>query len=856
MAISENPGQVGKRLGTRIYVHTSAAGELSGELTEMIESARRQSTLSEDDYNVVRYDALQKAISFLAYPDFFTSAFPALSKSWLVRIPNGRVSYRTYEESLNPPILHRKELLLPTADPRRQQFENLTTEIEALGLFSDPVRIGFKLQWERLLQERGFKIVGHEVVPIGNDEQDSPLEAEELPTGVARHLTALSRQDLSAPMQLLDRYSFLDGSYTVFDYGCGKGDDLRALKEAGILAAGWDPHYAPSEARQPADIVNLGFVINVIEDPVERREALHRSYELAQRILAVSTMIATEEAVRGTPYGDGILTARNTFQKYFTQAELRHYLQSALDLTPISVAPGIFFVFKDKEFEQRFLSDRYRSPLRARTLLGLPRPEAPLARIQTTRQPSKPSRYDVHRPLLETLSQLVLELGREPKEVEVSNLAEIRSAFRSLGTALRWVLSHADLKALEQRQQQRRDDILVFLALQQFQRIPRYKSLEPRLQADVRAFFGSYGVAQEEARQLLFQIAQPAVLDRACQAAAERGLGWLNPGHSLELYTSLLARLPAVLRAYVGCAALLYGDAARAEVVKVHIASGKVSFMRFEGFESSPLPKLKERVKVNLRTQSVEILEYGDAFEPTYLYLKSRFINEEIPLYAEQQAFDKQLQNLGLFDFSGFGPSIGPFGQRLHAAHLKVVGFQILPDRRLPDLDEPCGQCLTYRQLIECGNTWARLRTPNLPKAPETYRALFELATKILDPVIEYYGSIELSYGFCSAALAKKIKHRIAPTLDQHAACEITRTGKPICPRGGAAVDFFVRDENMREVAEWIVANLPFDRLYFYGEDRPMHVSYGPEQKREAIEMAPSSRGTRIPRPFRAAARR
>src|SRR5262249_51914678 len=155
---------------------------------------------------------------------------------------------------------------------------------------------------------------------------------------------------------------------------------------------------------------------------------------------------------------------------------------------------------------------------------------------------------------------------------------------------LRLMLDHADTQALQQRQQQRRDDLLVFLALQQFQRIPPYKSLESRLQADLRAFFGSYVAAQDHARQLLFQIADPAALDKACVSAAERGLGWLTPGHSLELQAPLVPRLAPVLRCYVGCASVLYGDASAADLVKIHIGSGKVSFMRFDDFAGKALP--------------------------------------------------------------------------------------------------------------------------------------------------------------------------------------------------------------------------------------------------------------------------
>jgi hypothetical protein len=74
---------------------------------------------------------------------------------------------------------------------------------------------------------------------------------------------------------------------------------------------------------------------------------------------------------------------------------------------------------------------------------------------------------------------------------------------------------------------------------------------------------------------------------------------------------------------------------------------------------------------------------------------------------------------------------------------------------------------------------------------------LYELATHILDPVIDYFGMIRLTYGFCSHELGKHIKHRVAPKLDQHAAHERNSKGNLICPRLGAAIDFIVEDENM-----------------------------------------------------------
>jgi DNA phosphorothioation-associated putative methyltransferase len=54
------------------------------------------------------------------------------------------------------------------------------------------------------------------------------------------------------------------------------------LRENGIEAAGWDPYYAPDNPIAAADMVNLGFVVNVIEDFDERLEALTRAWSLTR----------------------------------------------------------------------------------------------------------------------------------------------------------------------------------------------------------------------------------------------------------------------------------------------------------------------------------------------------------------------------------------------------------------------------------------------------------------------------------------------------------------------------------------------------------------------------------------------
>jgi hypothetical protein len=96
--------------------------------------------------------------------------------------------------------------------------------------------------------------------------------------------------------------------------------------------------------------------------------------------------------------------------------------------------------------------------------------------------------------------------------------------------------------------------------------------------------------------------------------------------------------------------------------------------------------------------------------------------------------------------------------------------------------------------------------------------------------------------------LARQIPGRIDPKRDQHAAHELNRLGRRVCDRLGAAVDFIVEDESMLEVAQWLAANTPFDRLYFYGDDKPIHVSCGPDNTKQIVKMLPGKSGRLIPR--------
>ncbi|KUY48845.1 DNA phosphorothioation-associated putative methyltransferase [Burkholderia sp. RF2-non_BP3] len=845
---------IGKVVARDVYFHVSLLECIPETVRRIVEEGIALTRLTAgSDFNVIRLSRSMSDMSLLDYPSFFGEAFPALYRSWSIDLDQKTYRYRSYESSINPPILHRKELLIAADHPQRLVFEHLTRAAEQIGLFDDPARIGFRKTFEALIKQRGYCLADHTLVPIANEEPDESEGESRLGT-IERHRTALSRYSFSAPIQMLSRFGFLDGTRSLFDYGCGRGDDVRGLKGLGIEAAGWDPHYANDQPLARASIVNLGFVINVIENVDEREHALKTSYSLSKDILVVSAMLANQDSAHGIPYGDGFLTSRNTFQKYYSQSELKEFIDRVTENDAIAAGPGVFFVFKDKDQEQRFRFNRVKS---SRRIVPPVRPTRFVAEghaDRTTVAKPRPDRsallYDRHRSALDELWQLCLALGRDPVRREMQALQQELREFGSSAAALRFLKERKDDAAsmLERAAASRADDLRVYFALLQFDKRPPYSRLESQLQVDAKVFFGGYSAALSAGRELLFSLADIEQISDACRQSAEQGMGWLEDGESLQVHTDLVERLPPILRAYIGCGTLLYGDVTSADLLKIHVRSGKLTMMKFDDFSGSPLPRMTQRVKINLRKQGLVIFDYGEAYPPPYLYKKSRFLNEESPSYSEQVLFEEALEELGVFDLNGYGPDVATFDAKLDEMRLAVDGYKLIRSKSIPPLDQKCGRYFTYRDLVECGETQAAHDIGNMPVEPESFNALFDLAHHVIDPVIDYFGMVKLTFGFCSPTLAAQIKGRISPKLDQHAAHERTRRGGYICERLGAACDFVVEDEDMAMVVEWIIDNVEFDRLYFYGRHRPIHISYSSTPARQVIDMIETPAGNVVPR--------
>lgn len=630
---------VGKRIGGDLYLHKTSICFAQSEHNDLIKEFEQRLEDDDRNWNVVRFS--NENIAFLTYQNFDETAFPELRRSTRFDLLSGQKSVRDFSQYENPPILHRKELLLPEDHPDFSRFRRITAQLDEIGLFYGSHTIGYKKQWESRLISHGVSVVGHEL------EIRSLQDIEQ----VERHRTALVRYQLSQPMQLLLRHNILSENVTVFDYGCGRGDDVATLNAAGFSALGWDPHFAPENKKVVSDVVNIGFVLNVIEDLGERRKALTTAWGLAKKVLSVAVMSPGSASLENAkPYKDGFLTSRKTFQKYFSQEQLKSFISEVLNIEPVAVATGIFFVFKDEIALQEYQINRYARNVKISSSFSSQR--------QQLQRTPKFDRMEKSLPNLRSMADIIMQVGRAIHSDELPD--EIIDSLKlnniGLNAAQQYCLENlCPSNELHQIGSQRKEDLRLYFALEFFSHHKPYRELPKKLQYDLRHFWGGYLNAQISAKELLFSIGNEALLRRAANDAVADGLGNYVSNEQFQFHRSILDRLPIILRCFVSCASILFGNLDDVDVIKIHLNTKKITLLFFENFEDF-LPILKTRHKLDLRTQEISTFNYDDA-NPNYLYMKSLFIPKDYDGYREQSEFDLVLANKSGLNFDGYGPA-------------------------------------------------------------------------------------------------------------------------------------------------------------------------------------------------------
>ncbi|HCH4040902.1 TPA: DNA phosphorothioation-associated putative methyltransferase [Vibrio parahaemolyticus] len=626
---------IGKQLPDAVYLHRDAMSEIPPELRKFIPAVAQAVNLPDNQWNLIKLFKKEFRLSLLNYPTFYTDSYPALEQSLNVDLSKLSHKVTCYRSSENPPILHRKEtMILPSSD-HYELFTALTKEGVEAGLYENTRTIGFKQSWLNLIQKKGYRLVDGRIL---KDEPDALNDAQQEP-GIDRHKTAIVRHELSGPMKTLAKQGYLDGRFSIFDYGCGRGDDLRELEAHGLDVLGWDPVFSPDNDKVNSDIVNLGFVLNVIEDQDERLEALLSAWELANKILVVSVMLANDSYIaQFQPYKDGVITTRNTFQKYYAQSEFKGYLERSLQEDAIAVAPGIFYIFKDKLEEQRYLQSKYQ---RHHTWHQLTSPQPIESKDKAKLAISQNST------LFDDFWNVCLELGRVPANDEFNRSEEVRSLIGSHKKVFGLLQEMFDTKEFENAEKRRKEDLLLYFAMGLFEKRKPYTQQPESLKRDIKALFDDYKTALNLAAELLFAIADTSLINTQCEKAHQQlPASLLNEGHSIILHRDYIDDLPLLLRVYVGAGLQMYGELdEEIDLVKIHITSGKLTLTAYDNFEHS-VPFLVERIKIKMAEQDIDFFDYVNEKRRPPLLNKHLYIPPEHENYKKQLSFDKRLATL------------------------------------------------------------------------------------------------------------------------------------------------------------------------------------------------------------------
>jgi DNA phosphorothioation-associated putative methyltransferase len=486
-----------------------------------------------------------------------------------------------------------------------------------------------------------------------NDSAIPNPKAVNRPVSILRHKTAIRRFQPSRPVALALDHQLIAPGITVFDYGCGRGDDIRHLCAQGIAANGWDPHYSPQSELQSADVVNLGYVLNVIENPVERDAVLRRALQLSHRLLIVAVRV-DQGPQSGEAFNDGLITTRNGFQKLYTQSELRTYLESTLNHRPVMAGLGVAYIFKDDAWQSRHL---------ARTSVYRPTfgRQFAIDEFQSSE-------------LGAGFLSLARTMARLPRPREFPAFASLCLQFGSPQRIARLATAILDPAYLENLRRQRRDSFLIYYAATRLQglRLPPFNLLLDETKADILSLWPTFKSAREEGEAFLFSLGNP---ERVQSSTYHSPVGKVV-GDSLYAHRSIVDQLPSLSRLQIIGGAQIVGEI-EYDVVKLSADGRRVSFLRYPRFDVDAHPSLAHSLVIYLPKAAYNFRDFKDSDNPPILHRKDALVDETYPLYQKFHALTSQEEKKLLLS----RPDIGhkqAWEHVLEEARLVVRGHRLL----------------------------------------------------------------------------------------------------------------------------------------------------------------------------------
>lgn len=412
----------------------------------------------------------------------------------------------------------------------------------------------------------------------------------------------------------------LAAGLSVLDFGCGRGQDVHRLRRMGFEAYGWDPYYNPSGLREEQDVVMLSYVLNVVEDPLERVTTLADAWKRARRALVVSCRLQWERGqIRGTEHGDGVLTSHSTFQHFFSTRELHSLVENATGVPCMSPSPGIVYAFRD---------DRDR--------LGF------LARGTVTKFDwTKTSDYAM---AISEIVSFTESRGRVPSFDEIPEQTISIIAHLARTEISRLARKGANPSRVSAGAKRAVLDTLLYLGTSIFNGRPVQTELPLLVREDIRAHFRNYHDACARADRLLLKLRDDTYV---------RGAMTNSPGKftatALYVHRRAATRMPVVLRLYEHCGFIAAGRPDDWNILKLNHRGRRVSWSSYPAFDGEPHPKLDWTYGVDMLTLESSFQEFGNRLNRPLLHRKEEFLSPDDPLVPKYRRLTAAELRAGLY---------------------------------------------------------------------------------------------------------------------------------------------------------------------------------------------------------------
>ncbi|MFF8764929.1 DNA phosphorothioation-associated putative methyltransferase [Nocardiopsis dassonvillei] len=164
--------KAGKLTLTALYVHRRAVEQIPTVL-RLYEHCAAIAAGRPPAWNLVKLQHEGRGVGWFDYPDFDADPHPRLANSYTVDLPTFITSFRSYEESEDRPLLHKKHEFLPPEDPDASKYRRLSQAENRAGLYQNPALIRTEQGWESELDRCGRRLQGHRLVRRnrpGNEE--------------------------------------------------------------------------------------------------------------------------------------------------------------------------------------------------------------------------------------------------------------------------------------------------------------------------------------------------------------------------------------------------------------------------------------------------------------------------------------------------------------------------------------------------------------------------------------------------------------------------------------------------------------------------------------------------------------